>query len=450
MYTKLSIIALCAAASIQEVAAGPANHRHMHKREYVWAETVTDVVTDYVTVTVDEGKESATAQAIPTTAVVAESNGKGVEGNHPHHFSDVTTSDVTSSAVSSSSVTVEASTPSTTTTAAVQTTAAETIAEEPVASPTTMLTSVKPTVVAPVETPVASDTTDIATSVDIPATSVELPATTSLELAATTSLELPATTSTSSAAAATPTAASSSSSSTGKRGAAYNSASLVEAMVGLGSQISWAYNWGSYSDGLEESITYYPMLWSTASDHSSDWDANAEAAISKGSDCLLSFNEPDNAGQANMSPADAATGHINFMNKYASKARISSPAITSSNNANQGIDWLNQFFKACDGKCQVDFCTAHWYGPGGTDGADTFLQHVTDVHTACEGKPVWMTEFAAESGSTDDFMSRVVEKLESDEYNFVEKYSYFMVSTDSLMSSATELSSFGKIFAGLS
>ncbi|KAJ2984386.1 hypothetical protein NUW58_g6087 [Xylaria curta] len=191
------------------------------------------------------------------------------------------------------------------------------------------------------------------------------------------------------------------------------------------------------------------MLWSPAPDHSNNWDRLASAAIAKGSDALLSFNEPDIASQANMSPQDAAAGHIKYMNPYASKARISAPAISSSQNANQGIDWLKQFFNACNGQCHFDFCAAHWYGPGGVEGANLFLSHLKDVNKACDGKPVWVTEFAAESGSIDDFMTTIVSKLESAEFSFVEKYSYFWASVGSLFSSRTELASFGKIYAGL-
>ncbi|OTA53451.1 glycoside hydrolase family 128 protein, partial [Hypoxylon sp. EC38] len=214
-------------------------------------------------------------------------------------------------------------------------------------------------------------------------------------------------------------------------------------------KLSWAYNWTPDPNGLKANVVYYPMLWSTASPHSDNWDTHAEAAISNGADALLSFNEPDIASQANMSPADAAAGHIQYFAKYAGKVRISSPAISSSEESNQGLDWLSQFFTACDGKCQVDFCAAHWYGPGGEDGATQFLNHITKVHEACDNKNVWVTEVAAQSGDVDAFMSAITKALDSDEYSFVEKYSYFWLSEGSLMDSASALSDFGKIFAGI-
>jgi hypothetical protein len=295
-----------------------------------------------------------------------------------------------------------------------------------------MITAVKPTTSAAEIPPPVSTTT-------IP---VEEP-TVVIPTVATPTVAVPTT---SSSAAPAPTTIVSSG---GKRGLAYNDASLVQEFLSLGGQASWAYNWGASSSSLPEGVTYYPMLWSPAPDHSNGWETFAQDAISNGADALLGFNEPDIASQANMSPKDAADGHKTWLNPWAGKARISSPAISSSENANQGIDWLKQFFNECNGGCQVDFCAAHWYGPGGVDGANLFLQHLEDVNAACDGKPVWVTEFAALSDSIDDFMTTIVTALESDKYSFVEKYSYFMASVGELFTSTTELSSYGKIYAGI-
>ncbi|KAI0424908.1 glycosyl hydrolase catalytic core-domain-containing protein [Xylaria sp. FL1042] len=407
MYSKTGLMALCAAAAVKEVAAVH-GHQHVHadKRELVWAATETVVVTDYYTVTVTEGDEP-TAAAVSTSEVVSTST----RVHRPHH----THTQQQSSATTESSTPVVV--PEPTTSAA------------PTSTPTTLITAVKPTTTSQTTPVVVSTPTEVTSVVETPTV---IPTTSAIP---TTSSAAPTTTSVSSSGE--------------KRGLAFNDATLVQEFLTLGGQASWAYNWGASASDLPEGVTYYPMLWSPAPDHSNGWDGFATDAISKGADALLSFNEPDIASQANMSPQDAASGHIQWMNPYAGKARISSPAISSSENANQGIDWLKQFFSACNGQCQVDFCAAHWYGPGGANGASLFLQHLKDVNTACDGKPVWVTEFAAESDSIDDFMSTIVEALSTDEYSFVEKYSYFMASVGELFSSATELSSYGKIYAGL-
>ncbi|KAI0011722.1 glycosyl hydrolase catalytic core-domain-containing protein [Xylariaceae sp. FL0662B] len=424
MYANLSILALCAAASIQEVAAASL-HRHIHpKREVVYASTEVVVVTEYVTTTVTEGDEP-TSVAAPSPTV--DSNAEIAD--YSEQAAPAVGSSVLSARTSSSSTpTVEPTTPVAAPEPSIPTTTAA-AAEPSVAttSPTTLATAIKSSVPAlglPALSPTESSSaavspTNVAKVGEAPADSSSA-------------------------------AAPSSSPGTSKRGAAYNDVNLVETLLGMSKDISWAYNWGSDSGGLDDKVTYCPMLWSAAPEHSDDWDAKASAAISKGSNCLLSFNEPDFASQANMAPDVAATQHIKFMNTYAGQARIGSPAISSTVAANMGIEWLKQFLIACDGKCQIDFCTAHWYGPGGSDGAELFLQHVKDVHTNCDNKPVWMTEYAADSGDVDQFMRTVIEKLESDEFDFVEKYSYFMAKEGSLFDSSTTLSSFGKIFAGVS
>ncbi|TGJ85478.1 hypothetical protein E0Z10_g3320 [Xylaria hypoxylon] len=411
MHSKTSLMALCAAAAVKEVAAAHGHQRlHADKREIVWAATDTVVVVDYVTVTVTEGQEPTVA-AVATSAAVSTTTATRVHRPHSH-------SKHHSSASSKSTTSVVVSVP--TTSVAI-----------PTVIPTTLVTAVKPTTTAVENTPVVS--TPTTTSVVVKEPTVVVPTTTSAIV-------------TSASSKPTTTAVASTG---GKRGLAYNDANLVKEFLSLGGEASWAYNWGSSTGDLPNGVTYYPMLWSPAPDHSNGWEGFATDAISKGADALLGFNEPDIASQANMSPQDAAAGHIQWLNPYASKARISSPAISSSENLNQGIDWLNQFFAACNGKCQVDFCAAHWYGPGGNAGAELFLTHLEAVHTACGGKPVWVTEFAAESGSIDDFMSNIVSALESDRFSFVEKYSYFMASVGQLFSSSTELSSYGKIFAGI-
>ncbi|KAI1119973.1 glycosyl hydrolase catalytic core-domain-containing protein [Nemania abortiva] len=410
MYSKTSLMALCAAAAVREVAAGH-GHQHVHadKREIVWAATETVIVTDYVTVTVTEGEEP-TAAAVPTS----------VQGHHPAHSHSKQSSAVVASTTESSTsvVIAEASSSAPTTTA----------------TPTTMITAVKPTTTTVALSPVVISTSSSTTPV-VEEPTVAAPTTTTSVYSTTTSASATATTSVVSSGGS-------------KRGLAFNDASLVQEYVNLGGEASWAYNWGDTTADLPSGITYYPMLWSPASEHSNGWDGFAKTAIANGADALLGFNEPDIASQANMSPAAAAAAHIQWMNPYAGQARISTPAISSSENANQGVDWLKQFFTACNGQCKFDFCAAHWYGPGGHDGANQFLAHLKEVHNTC-GKPVWVTEFAAESGSVDDFMNGIVSGLATDEFAFVEKYSYFMASVGQLFDSTTSLSSYGKIYAGL-
>ncbi|KAI1480357.1 glycosyl hydrolase catalytic core-domain-containing protein [Daldinia eschscholtzii] len=408
MHAKLSVLALAAAASVQEVCAGPI-HRHKHpKKEIVYAHTDVVVVTEWVTHTVIAGHEPTEAPAPIVEAPVVEApvEAPAVETpapeNPPPPPEDPPAPSPTSEAPPPPPPESEAPPPPPPESEAPPPPPPETEAPPP-PPPETEAPPPPPAETPPPPPPPAEE----------PAPPPPPPAPAS------------------------------------KRGAAYNDPNLVAAMVSQTDKITWAYNWASDSGGLQANIAFYPMLWSPAPDHSNNWDEKAEAAIAAGSDSLLSFNEPDIPSQANMSPQDAANGHKQFMNKYAGRAKISAPAISSSQSPGMGIDWLNQFFDACGGQCQVDFCAAHWYGPGGDEGANLFLDHIKNVHDACQGKPVWVTEFAAESGDIDQFMRAVTAGLDSEEFGFVEKYSYFMVNQGSLMSSPTELSSFGRIFAGI-
>ncbi|KAJ8122732.1 hypothetical protein ONZ43_g1142 [Nemania bipapillata] len=409
MYSKTGLMALCAAAAVGEVAAGH-GHQHMHanKREIVWAATETVIVTDYVTVTVTEGEEPTIAD-VPTS----------IKGHPAHHTHSTESSAAVATSDSSTAVVAESST---------AVVVPSTSAAVPTVIPTTMLTAVKPTTTS---SKVTSTTSVVqATTTAIPTTSTSVvPTTSSTTAAATTSVVT---------------------TSGVKRGLAYNDASLVQEYVNLGGAASWAYNWGDSTADLPSGITYYPMLWSPAAEHSNGWNELAKTAIANGADALLGFNEPDIATQSNMSPADAAAAHIQWMNPLAGQARISSPAVSSSDSPNQGLDWLSQFFTACNGQCKIDFCVTHWYGPGDISGAFTFLDHLTKVSQACPGKPVWVTEFAAESGDVDKFTTEVVHQLETNAtYSFVEKYSYFWANVGNLFKSTTELSSYGEIYAGL-
>jgi len=378
MFAKTSLMALCAAAAVKEVAAGLAHERlHAEKREIVYASTETVYLTDVVTVTVTEGQEPTAAAIVPT-----------VKAHHHGHSKHRTTTTVPHVVA-----------PQPTTVSHTTTTVPNVVAPQPTTvSHTTLVTAVRP----------STTKSNVAPAPSAHDTSI-------------------------------------------KRGLAYNDLNLVQTYLSLGGQAGWMYNWDSSAWGsTPQGLTFYPMLWSPIDVHLNNWNQNAQTAIDNGADALLGFNEPDVATQANMSPQDAANGHKQWMNPFAGKARISAPAISSSQNANQGVDWLRQFFNACGGQCQVDFCAAHWYGPGGEEGANEFLSHLQNVHDNCDGKPVWVTEFAALDGDKDQFMRSIINALENDsQYSFVERYSYFYTAVGELFEDTTKLSSFGSIYAGL-
>ncbi|KAI1382558.1 glycoside hydrolase family 128 protein [Hypoxylon trugodes] len=234
-----------------------------------------------------------------------------------------------------------------------------------------------------------------------------------------------------------------------KRGIAYNNASLIKTILPTtNGKLSWGYNWDATDGNLDTGITYIPTCWS---DKSEDWFEHADVAISRGSDAIFSFNEPDIASQANMSPVVAADAHIRLLIPFQNRTRIAAPSISNSQDPNQGIGWLKQFWTACAGRCAVDFCNAHWYGPGGVEGANQFLTYLTDVRTACGGRPVWVTEFKAMDSinQEEEFMKYALRELDTNPaYRFVERYAYFYFH-EGFLTGGDRLNSFGQLYVSI-
>ncbi|KAL1310894.1 hypothetical protein AAFC00_001125 [Neodothiora populina] len=232
---------------------------------------------------------------------------------------------------------------------------------------------------------------------------------------------------------------SSASSSNGKRGCAYNDATLCAAFESS-SQVSWGYNWGQSSSGLSDSFNYVPMLWGTSSTFTSGW---ADSVKSSGATHLMSFNEPDLSSQSNISPEDAAAAYKTYMEPYAGTYKLGAPAVTNGANG-MGLDWLSAFLSACD-SCTIDFVSIHWYDS--SSNSEYFKDHVSNATSVAGGKPVWVTEFGCTDGSDSDissFLETVMPWM--DEQDYVERYSYFMAS-DGILNSGSELSSLGSTFA---
>ncbi|KIW41441.1 hypothetical protein, variant [Exophiala oligosperma] len=244
----------------------------------------------------------------------------------------------------------------------------------------------------------------------------------------------------SSVSSSTPSTGGGSSSGGGKKGLSYNTASLTDAFAGKA--ISWVYNWGSTPDGTPLSgAEYVPMFWGSQS--VSGWSSAVSSAISSGSKHVLSINEPDLASQANLDPETAAKLHIANVAPLSGQVQIGSPAVTNGAGTSplMGIDWLNAFFKACAGQCNIDFVAFHWYADAGQ--IANFQQHVQDVIDAASSNgvnKVWLTEFGATGSDSDvaNFLSQAVEYLEGQ--SAVERYAYFMCS-DGILVNGNSISS---------
>jgi len=229
----------------------------------------------------------------------------------------------------------------------------------------------------------------------------------------------------------------------GKRGLAYNQGNLVKSFSG--GKPTWTYNWAQVADGGAGSDhEFVPMMWGPP--HLNGWEGNAEKAIANGAKNFLSFNECDHPSQCNMGAGAAASLHQQVMNPYGGRVRISTPAITNSQDPNQGIGWLRQFLGACGGQCVYDFCAVHWYD---VPDPQLFLDHLEAAAKVC-GKPIWVTEFApinSDDATTDDFLGKVMKSMDTDpKYSFVERYAFFMLA-DGMLTRGNQLSTYGKTYA---
>jgi hypothetical protein len=222
---------------------------------------------------------------------------------------------------------------------------------------------------------------------------------------------------------------------TSKRGAAYNDISTVSALASSGT-ISWAYNWAiSLSGTLPSNIDYVPMLWG-AKDFGG-WFTAVETALSSGSEYILGFNEPDMTSQADMSASQAAGYYKTYITPYSGKAKLISPAVTSSTTAGLGLSWFKEFMSDCS-SCGISGLAVHWYG-NTADEFKSFVQQAISTATIYGLSEVWVTEFAlnsdaggvADAATTATFLQTVLPWL--DAQTNVTRYSYFMCAENYLL-----------------
>lgn len=146
---------------------------------------------------------------------------------------------------------------------------------------------------------------------------------------------------------------------------------------------------------------------------------------------FIGFNEPDNAGQSNLSVEQA----IQLWKQHVLPAKkkfgfkLGSPAMTSSP---AGKKWLQEFFHALGGHDEVDFVVLHWYGLKMAE-LESFLK---DMHSTFK-KPIWLNEFACTTfggnqpneEEVDHFAQAALRFLDSEDY--VERYAWFGAATHS-------------------
>ena len=170
-----------------------------------------------------------------------------------------------------------------------------------------------------------------------------------------------------------------------------------------------------------------------------------DKAIAAGSTHILGFNEPDIPAQANLSPDLAKQAWIEYLEPYAGKAKLGSPAVCNGP-APMGLTWLSAFLDTCGSSCTVDFINIHWYGLATDDGVADFKDHVSRAAKVAGGREIWITEFQP-SGSVADqaaFMDKILPWLD-DSQSGVARYAYYQV--DAILASGSGLTELGTKYA---
>lgn len=148
------------------------------------------------------------------------------------------------------------------------------------------------------------------------------------------------------------------------------------------------YTYGLATVSTSPPIEFVPMLWGGDQARLSQWDSSINSTIQQhGVTHVLAFNEPNEAGQADLSPAAAAAlwqQHIQPLKAHG--VLLGSPAPSARPN---GMQWLRDFMTFCGG-CTVDFIALHQEIPSTTSIESNIVQY----HDAFPGKPIWVTQLA--------------------------------------------------------
>jgi len=141
---------------------------------------------------------------------------------------------------------------------------------------------------------------------------------------------------------------------------------------------SWLYNWGwSTGQGLSTSQVFAPMQWG-------NWGVGSLNYVTEKPLEVLTFNEPDNPGQANMTTAQAIA-------LWPSLQALNLPLVSPAPASLFG-GWLSDFYTqiAANGY-RVDYTSIHEY-PEDTSASD-LMNTLYSAYTTW-GRSVWLTEFS--------------------------------------------------------
>jgi hypothetical protein len=182
--------------------------------------------------------------------------------------------------------------------------------------------------------------------------------------------------------------------------------------------LSWYYDWGSQTSCPNTGVPFVPMVWGDWCNGASTCPALPASLAANGNQYLLTFNEPDNSSQSNMSVARAVQL---WPELEATGLQLSSPAVT---NGPSGPVWLASFMADAHSQgLRVDFLALHWYGD--CSSPQPLLNYLSSME-ASYGLPEWLTEFSCvnESAAANaNFIQQIAPQLEALPY--LQRFAWF-------------------------
>jgi hypothetical protein len=211
-----------------------------------------------------------------------------------------------------------------------------------------------------------------------------------------------------------------------KKGAGFQDNTVIDNL-----NVAWFYDWGA-SDVSTANREYALMAWGR---NAANDPTKINAYIAKPDvNHLLSFNEPDNTGQSNITYTDAVPLHKLLA---ATGLRLGSPACEEQN-ATGTNKWLTNFMSLANtNNVKVDYVAIHWYDWGSYSNTNNTAPNVANMFTrfknyvnnvyATYNLPIWITEFNANRNTTsathEAFIALALPWLE--QQPFIERYAYF-------------------------
>ncbi|EDP45074.1 hypothetical protein MGL_0063 [Malassezia globosa CBS 7966] len=177
--------------------------------------------------------------------------------------------------------------------------------------------------------------------------------------------------------------------------------------------VTWYHHWQDGYVKELKGLEYVPTFWGPTKMH--EWHQRKKEIHDMHIEHILSFNEPDIKGQANIDPDTAVSLFMQELQPYALKGiKVSAPQMV------WDMDWISKFMDKCHAAgCKISFMALHWYG--GPDEIDSFKNWVKRIHDKFN-LPIWMTEYGLTNKSNpsqkdvDRFMRETIEWMKSQPY----------------------------------